>query len=131
MAFITDTIHSSTPRHLNAHQTTSLGTLSKAFSKSTKAIQSSLFLARYFSCSWRTMNNCICCAFPGHKTKLHAINFHTTFLTLLSMTLSRIFMSMLLPILFLCTSHIPVHLPSPCKHSPTNSYSNPLGFYHP
>ena len=32
------------------HQTTSQGTLSKAFSKSTKAIQRSFFLAKYFSC---------------------------------------------------------------------------------
>ena len=29
MVFITDTIHSSTPKHLKAHQTTSQGTLSK------------------------------------------------------------------------------------------------------
>ena len=34
-----------------------------------------------------------------------------------------------LPTSFLCTSHMPVHLPSPCK--PNNSYSNTLEFYHP
>ena len=37
IALITDTIHSFTPKCLSAHQTTSLGTLSNAFSKSTKA----------------------------------------------------------------------------------------------
>ena len=55
IAFITDTIHSSTAKYLNAHQTTSRSTLSNAFSKSTKNILSSSFFARYFSCSWRTM----------------------------------------------------------------------------
>ena len=65
MAYVTDTIHSSTPIHLNAHQTTSVGTLSKALSQSTKAIQSSLFLARYFSCSWRTMKIASVVLFPA------------------------------------------------------------------
>ena len=90
--FITDTIHSSTPKHLKAHQTTSRGTLSKAFSRSTKAIQSSLFLAKYFSCSWRTMKIASVVLFPAIKPNC-ILSIFTIFLTLLSMTLSRTFMA--------------------------------------
>ena len=48
--------HSSTPSFRKAHFTTSLGTLSKAFSKSTKPKYSFLFLPIYFSCSCLMMN---------------------------------------------------------------------------
>src|SRR5206468_3174192 len=53
---ITLTNHSSTFSFLRDHQRISLGTLSNAFSKSTKAIHSSFFLHRYLSCSCLTMN---------------------------------------------------------------------------
>ena len=53
IAHITDTIHSSTPSYLVAHQTTFWGTLLNAFSRSSKAIHKFFFFTRYFSCSWR------------------------------------------------------------------------------
>ena len=43
IAFITDAIHSYTPRYLSAHQITYSRTLSNPFSKSTKAIHRSVF----------------------------------------------------------------------------------------
>src|SRR6266496_4724918 len=55
-ALITHTIHSATPSSLNAHHTTSRGTRSKAFSKSTNAIHRSWLFVRYFSCNCLTMN---------------------------------------------------------------------------
>ena len=55
MDCITFISHSSTPTCLRAHHKTSRGTLSKAFSRSTKAIQSSFFFARYFSYICLTM----------------------------------------------------------------------------
>ena len=51
---ISRTIHSSTPSFLSAHQMTFRGTQSNAFSRSTKAMQSLLLAARYFSCSCLT-----------------------------------------------------------------------------
>ena len=62
---------------------------SKAFSKSTKAIQSSLFLAKYFSCSWRTMKIASVVLFPAIKPNC-MLSIFTTFLTLLSMTLKNL-----------------------------------------
>ena len=76
IAFITDTIHSSTPRYLSAHQTTSLGTLSNAFSKSTKVIRSSLFLFQIYLLQLTDYEKSICRAPTCHKSKLHAINFY-------------------------------------------------------
>ena len=51
MAITALTNHSSTPNFLMAHSTTFLGTLSKAFSRSTNAHHSSLCFPLYLSCN--------------------------------------------------------------------------------
>jgi hypothetical protein len=48
------TIHSGTPSIHIGHQITFLGTLSNAFSKTTKAMYRFWFAPRYYACSWRT-----------------------------------------------------------------------------
>ena len=48
--------HSSTPNFLMAHSTTFLGTLSKAFSRSTNAHHSSLCFPLYLSCNCLAIN---------------------------------------------------------------------------
>ena len=96
-----------------------------------RAIQSSLFLPKYFSCGWRTMKIASVVLFLAIKPNC-MLSIFTLFLNLLSMTLKNLhgmFYQLYSSVLYM--SHIPVHLPSPCKHSPTNSYSNPLEFYHP
>src|SRR6476619_5353895 len=69
IVIITFTIHSSTPTFLRAHQTTSRGTLSNAFSRSTKAIQRTLFLARCLSkTNLKQLNDDITKCISDHKT---------------------------------------------------------------
>src|SRR5664279_2422076 len=89
---ITDTIHSSTPNFRKAHHTTSLGTLSKAFSKSTKAIHRSFFFAKYFSCSCLTTNIASVVPLPAINPNCMSSTF-TIRLTLPSITLSRLFIT--------------------------------------
>ena len=79
--------HSSTPRYLNAHKTTSQGTISNVFSESIKAIHGSFFFVSYFSCSWRTLE-IISLGPPCHKSEMNFDNFHI-FLILSWMTLSK------------------------------------------
>ena len=76
IALITDTIHSFIP---SAHQTTSRGTLSNAFSKSTKAIHRSL----------TNYGNCICRAPPCHTLELQNVIFYNLF-TLPSITFQNL-----------------------------------------
>src|SRR5664279_158911 len=90
--FITDTIPSSTPNFRKAHHTTSLETLSKAFSKSTKAIHRSFFLAKYFSCCCLTTNMASVVPLPAINPNCMSSTF-TIRLTLPSITLSRIFIT--------------------------------------
>src|SRR5208282_1355933 len=86
------TSHSSTLNFLSAHQTTSRGTLLKAFSRSTKAIQTSCFLARNFSCICRTIN--IASVVPLPDLKPNCIPLICTLsLTLISITRSRTFIT--------------------------------------
>ena len=56
MAITALTNHSSTPNFLMAHSTTFLGTLSKAFSRSTNAHHSSLCFPLYLSCNCLAIN---------------------------------------------------------------------------
>ena len=129
IAFITDTIHSSTPRYLSIHQTTSRGTLSNAFSKSTKTIHRSLLFARYFSCSWQTMKIASVMLFSAMNPNC-MLSILTIFLTLPSIILSK--PSLHTPTaLCPCMSHMSLHHSYLCKHSPSNSFSNPLVLYHP
>ena len=61
----------------SAHQITFRGTISNAFSESTKAIHMSFVFARYFSCSRRTMEIVsFCHAHPCHKSELQVVHFH-------------------------------------------------------
>src|SRR6476469_1689108 len=69
IAFINLIIPPSTPSRLNAHHKTSLGTLSNAFSKSTKAIHNSLRFCRYFSCTCLTTNTASVVPLPGINPK--------------------------------------------------------------
>ena len=59
------TNHSITPSFLKDHLTTSLGTLSKAFSGSTKAKYSFFLLPRYLSCNCRAMKIVSMVLLPG------------------------------------------------------------------
>ena len=61
------TIHSSTPSFLSAHQMTFRGTQSNVFSRFTKAMQSLLLAARYFSCSCLTTKIASVVPLPGTK----------------------------------------------------------------
>src|SRR6478609_9371263 len=54
---------------LNADHKTSLGTLSNAFSRSTKAIHNSLRFCRYFSCTCLTTNTASVVPLPGINPK--------------------------------------------------------------
>src|SRR5664279_1596413 len=129
--FITDTIPSSTPNFRKAHHTTSLETLSKAFSKSTKAIHRSFFLAKYFSCSCLTTNMASVVPLPAINPNCMSSTF-TIRLTLPSITLSRIFItcsSNFIPLVY--TNHTQGHPPFPYKHSSSNFYSSHLLFYLP
>src|SRR6266516_4037939 len=90
MLLITFTIHSSTPTYLRAHHSTSRGTLSKAFSKSTKAIHNSFCLPRNFSWTWRTIKIASVVPLPGLKPNCISSIF-TIFLIRVSKTLSNTF----------------------------------------
>src|SRR6267154_3968015 len=72
MLLITLTIHSSTPTCLRPHHTTSRGTLSEAFSKSTKAIHNSLLSKELFLDLTHNKNG-IPCSFSSTKSKLHLL----------------------------------------------------------
>src|SRR5206468_1237713 len=89
---ITLTNHSSTFSFLRDHQRISLGTMSNAFSKSTKAIHSSFFLHRYLSCSCLTMNMASVVPLPLLKPNCIPSK-HTLDLTFPSITLSNIFIA--------------------------------------
>src|SRR5664279_3844710 len=88
IAWITLTSHSSTPNFLSAHQTTSRGTLSKAFSRSTKAIHISCFLVKNLSCICLTMKMASVVPRPGLKPNC-ILSICTLSLTLFSITRSR------------------------------------------
>src|SRR6266516_1979376 len=90
MLLITFTIHSSTPTYLRAHHSTSRGTLSKAFSKSTKAIHNSFCLPRNFSWTCRTIKMASVFPLPGLNPNWIASIF-TIFLIRASKTLSNTF----------------------------------------
>src|SRR5664279_2918855 len=92
IAWITLTSHSSTPNFLSAHQTTSRGTLSKAFSRSTKAIHISCFLVKNLSCICLTMKMASVVPRPGLKPNC-ILSICTLFLTLFSITRSRTFIT--------------------------------------
>ena len=67
------TNHSSTPNFLMAHSTTFLGTLSKAFSRSTNAHHSSLCFPIYLSCNCLAINIAWVVLVPGLNPKLHLV----------------------------------------------------------
>src|SRR6266516_1861455 len=90
MLLITFTIHSSTPTYLRAHHSTSRGTLSKAFSKSTKAIHNSFCLPRNFSWTWRTIKIASVVPLTGLNSNCISSIF-TIFLICASKTLSNTF----------------------------------------
>ena len=88
---ITDlTNHSSTPNFLMAHSTTFLGTLSKAFSKSTNAHHSSLCFPLYLSCNCLAINIAWVVPVPGLNPNC-ILSIFTACLNLLSRTLSATF----------------------------------------
>ena len=72
------TSHYSTPCFLKAHHTTtSLGTQTKAFSKSKNAKCKFCFLPKYFSCHCLKINKYGSCgSVSWHTTKQHLINVH-------------------------------------------------------
>ena len=67
------TSHSSIPSLRIAHQMTSRGTRSNAFSRSTKVMSSGLLAAKCFSCSWRTIK--IASVVPRPDMKPHCISY--------------------------------------------------------
>src|SRR5580692_9760133 len=75
---ITFTIHSSTPNWCKAHHSTSLGTLSNAFSKSTNAIHNSFFFSRNLSCTCLSTNIASVVPLPGLKPNCIIIELHIT-----------------------------------------------------
>src|SRR5206468_7766983 len=110
---MTLTSHSSTFSFLNAHHNTSDGTLSKAFSRSTKAIHNSLPLHKYFSCNWRTMKIASVVPLPGLNPNCKSSRL-TLVLKRFSMILSNTFMYDLV-ILSLYMIRNPVHHPYLCR----------------
>ena len=73
------------PNHLPRHPI-------NAFSRSTKAIHSSIFFAKYFSCSWRTIKIASVVLLPAIKPNC-MLSIFTIFLTLVSITLSSTFIA--------------------------------------
>src|SRR6267154_1169949 len=128
MLLIKLTSHSSTPTCLRAHHTTSRGTLSNAFSKSTKAIHNSFCFPRNFSWTCRTIKIASVVPFPGLNTNCISSNF-TIFLTRASITLSTTFKHDQAA-LFLYMSCIQEHSPFLYTHLPSNFFFNQPVFHH-
>ena len=82
--------HSSTPNFLITHLTTSLGTRSNAFSRSTEAKESFFFFSRYLSCSWRAIKIASIEPLPGMKPNCIA-SMSTSSRMFCSITLSDTF----------------------------------------
>ena len=123
IAFITDTIHSSTPRYLSAQ-----GTLSKAFSESIKAIHRSFFFVSYFPCSWRILKKASVMLLPAINP-IWILTTFTFFLTLSSMTFSKTFIAYFINVIP-CMSHNPMHPLYLCRCLPTSSFSASSSIYH-
>ena len=90
--FTSRTVHSSSPSFLSAHQMIFRGTQSKAFSRSTKAIQNLLLAARYFFCSCLTTKIASVMPLPGTKPNWES-SVNTNRLMRPSIILSRTFMT--------------------------------------
>ena len=78
IALITHTIHSSTPKYLSAHHTTSLGSRHpiKCILQVHKSHPKFVILCQIFLLQLTDYENSICRAPTHHKSKLHAVNFY-------------------------------------------------------
>ena len=108
------TNYSSTPSFLMVHSTTFLGTLSKAFSRSTNAHHSSLCFPLYLSCNCLAINIAQVVPVPGLNPN-YILSISTACLNLLSRTLSATFIpcsSSLMPRdeLYFSTSPLPLYI---------------------